>query len=605
MRGFSPIMAARKEVTISLISFLVLAILGLWLGLFYRLPALDQRPMHTDEAILGMKLADYWQEGRFEYDPKDYHGPALHQTAMAWGWLSGWGEPSTWTDADLRMVAVLCGIGVMLSGFLFADALGRHGVVLALLMTAVSPMMVYYGRYFIMEMQLTLLAALALGGFWRFSQGGSRLWLVLGGAAVGFAHATKETFVLNVAAAVAGWAVVRLLLGDFQPRKSNSLSLGSSQKKQRVAAPWAWVLVPAVLVSMASYSNGFQDWKAVQDSVMTYVSYLERSGGSGHEKPWHYYLTLLFWRRDGLVWSEAMIVVLGLLGMLHAVAGEHRSPARQALLVFLSVYTLALTGIYSLLSYKTPWCILSAQHTLTLLAGTGAAWLWTLLGGRVGRMFFHAAFGLGIYFLCVQSKFVTHEYRADQRNPYAYSHTSTDLLRLVKEVRAVAAELGEGFSAQVINRDSGWPLPWYWRSLPRVGYQTSVPSVVDAPVIIVEVELLPVLKAALGGQAAAYTESGPYGLRPGLYLSLLVKKVRAPEPRPVAPVIPQAAEPAPAAPIPAGTSLLPGDAASSLSTVPGTLAAPPMLLPDVPVLPALPGASAAPAPAPPAEPARP
>jgi predicted membrane-bound mannosyltransferase len=95
--------------------------------------------MHTDEAILGTKLADYWQSGHFQYDPKDFHGPALHQSAIAWGKLTGWGDPSTWTEADLRFVAVLCGLGVMLCVFLFADVLGRLGTALALMMTAVSP----------------------------------------------------------------------------------------------------------------------------------------------------------------------------------------------------------------------------------------------------------------------------------------------------------------------------------------------------------------------------------------------------------------------------------------------------------------------------------
>lgn len=107
-------MAARKEVTITFLSFLVLILLGLGLGFFYRLPGLESRPMHTDEAILGMNLAYYWQTGRFQYDPKDFHGPALHQSAIAWGKLTGWGDPSTWTEADLRFVAVLCGLGVML-----------------------------------------------------------------------------------------------------------------------------------------------------------------------------------------------------------------------------------------------------------------------------------------------------------------------------------------------------------------------------------------------------------------------------------------------------------------------------------------------------------
>lgn len=566
------LMAVRKEVTISLFSFLILVLLGLGLGFFYRLPGLERRPMHADEAILGVKLADYWQSGHFNYDPKDFHGPGLHQTTIAWGRLTGWEtDPAAWTEQDLRFVVVLTGLGVMLSVFLFADALGRLGTALALMMTAVSPMMVYYSRYFIMEMQLTLLMALTLGCFWRHSQGGGRLWLVLGGMALGFAHATKETFIINVAAALAGWVVARVVVGEFSPRQSNSLSLMSRSKKRELSAPWAWVLVPALLVSVASYSGGFQDWKAVQDSALTYANYLERSGGSGHEKPWHYYLTLIFWRRDGLVWSEAMIGGLGLVGMLNAFLGEHKSTARQAFLVFLSGYTAVLFVIYSLLSYKTPWCILAAQHSLTLLAGVGASWFWSACRGGIARLVYKVAIGVGLYFLCGQSKFANEEYRADQRNPYVYSHTTTDLMRLVAEVEKVAADQGAGFSAQVINRDSGWPLPWYWRALPKVGYQTELPEQVEASVIIVDADQLPALKVRLGDKAAAYTETGPYGLRPGVHLWLLVSREKAA-------ATTRSVETAPVSlPVPSGDM-----------PAPSTISTPPTLTPNVQVLPALP-----------------
>lgn len=575
-------MATRKEISISIFSFLFLAFLAVGLGFFYRMPSLDRRPMHADEAILGMKLADYWQDGHFEYDPKDYHGPALHQVSTTWGKITAWGDPSTWTDGDLRLVVALTGFGVMLSALLFAGPLGRLGTALAMLMTAVSPMMVYYSRYFIMEMQLTLLVILTLGCFWRFSQSGGRLWLVLGGMALGFAHATKETFIINVGAALAGWIVARVLIGDFQPRKSNSLSLSSSRSKKGVSAPWVWVLIPALLVSVASYSGGFRDWKAVQDSFFTFGHYFVRSEGSGHEKPWHYYLTLLIYQKNGLIWSEAMIVVLGLVGMIYSLVGEFKNTARQALLVFLSVYTLALLAVYSLLSYKTPWCILSAQHSLTLLAGAGAGWLWTVFTGRISHLLFTIAISSGLWFSCWQTKFANDEYRADQRNPYAYAHTSTDLIRLVNEVKTIAAERGESFSAQVINRDSGWPLPWYWRALTKVGYQMEVPEQISSPVLIVDAEQLEQVKSALGDRAASYTESGPYGLRPGVYLTLLVQKEKAPEPQPVAPVIPPVSS-APAAPSASS------EPSSPIAPPAGTLNAAPTLTPSSPVLPVLPG----------------
>jgi uncharacterized protein (TIGR03663 family) len=552
---FTTQMSSRKEVSITRISFLFLVLLALGLGAFYRFPGLDRRPMHTDEAILGMKLADYAQSGHFHYDPNDYHGPALHQVSLIWAKVAGWGDPTSWTEHDLRVVAVICGMLLLTVTLLFADVLGRLATAMAMLMCAVSPMMAFYSRYFIMEMQLTLLVALTLACFWRYSQNGGRLWLIAGGCCLGFQHATKETFILNIAAALAGWLIARALIGDFQAAKSSGLRLSSSSNNSRPTKVWLWVLIPAIFISIASYSGGFHDWKAVQDSLMSYANYFQRSDGSGHEKPWHYYLSLIFWRKDTLVWSEAMIGGLGLVGMLYAFVGDFKSKAHQAFLVFLSIYTLALFFGYSILSYKTPWCILSAQYSLTLLAGSGAGWIWTWLGGSVTRLIYKLALGLGIWHLCYLTSITTGSnaalpYEADSRNPYVYSHTSPNLLRLLEEVKKIRAERApESPDIQVINQDSGWPLPWYWRAEKNVGYQTTIPEKLTASVIIVDSEQLPAVRSLLEGRD--YRERGPFGLRPGVLVSILVEKVYAPESKTVAPVHPD--KPSPSLGVPEGT----------------------------------------------------
>ncbi|TDU72836.1 uncharacterized protein (TIGR03663 family) [Prosthecobacter fusiformis] len=582
-------MPPRKEVTLSLVAFLLLVFLALGLASHYRFAGLDLRPMHTDEAILGVKLGEFWNTGHFQYDPSDFHGPGLHQTSMLWGKMTGWGAPETWTEADLRLVAVLCGMGVLLTTLLFADALGRYGTAVAMLLTAVSPMMVFYSRYFIMEMQLVLLVSLSLGCFWRYSQGGTRLWLLVGGCALGFQHATKETFVLNVAAAFVGWAAARSMVGEFEPRKSSSFRIGPSRSKGRPSRPWLWVAIPAAVVSVAAYSNGFRDWHNVQDSFTTYLNYLERSGGSGHEKPWHYYLMLLFWHKDTLVWSEALICGLAVIGMIYSVAGDfQKTPGRQPFLVFLSVYTLALLGGYSILSYKTPWSILSAQHSLTLLAGVGAAAMWSrVMPGKFMRLLFNIGLLVGIWHLCLQSMRLTgtsgnpqFDYSADARNPYVYSHTQKSLLKMMGEVEAYVKKQDAEVKIQVITRDSGWPLPWYWRTWKNVGYQETVPETVDADVIVADAEFYDEVKTRL--PADAYTEHYPFGLRPGIILTLLLKKPVAPAPEPVpAPAPLDSVQPANNAPPP-----LPPE---------GTLSAPPSFSPS---LPAMPGSTLVPLPQP-------
>lgn len=566
-------MPPRKEATLSLPAFLLLVLGALALGTFYRIPHLDRRPMHTDEAVLGIKLAEFWQTGVFKYDTTDYHGPAIHQVSRLWGMLSGWGEPSTWAESDLRGLIAFLGLGLILLTLLFYDALGRMGTALAMVLTAVSPMMVYYSRYFIMEMQLTVLVAIMLASFWRWSQGGTSLWLLLAGCALGFQHATKETFILNVGAVFCGWVAARVWVGDSPSASQSRLSFGSSRssRSSRTSRPWLWIVIPAIIISVASFSLGFKDWEAVKDSVLTYFDYFERGQGSGHEKPWHYYLTLIFWRKDTLVWSEAMIGGLALIGIIHAFFGDHyRNPARQAFLVFLSIYTLALLTVYSLISYKTPWSILCAQHGLILLAGVGGGAIWAALPGRFTRGLFHLLIAAGLYHLCAQTMRITGthanpqlEYSADSRNPYAYSHPPKSLYKLLDLVSSHIRGREQTATLQIIQQDTGWPLPWYWRNLPRAGWQTTVPETLDADVIVVEAESYDAVKAKLRPQD--YLERSPFGLRPGVIVSVFLRQAAA------APVS-RGLQPAPPVQLsPSGTLSAPPTFSPTLPPIPGMM----------------------------------
>ena len=507
--------------SLGLFGLTIFTIVSLALGAYYRFPSLGERPMHTDEAILAIKSAEFQETGHFKYDPSDFHGPGLHDVTLVWSKLAGWGDSSTWTETQLRTVTVLSGLLLLLSTLLLRDALGRLGTGLAMLLISISPMMVYYSRYFIMEVPLVLFITLSIAAMWRYSQGGGRWWLVLAGLALGMQHATKETFAINVVAAMIGFIVAKSMVGNFSPRRGG-FDIGP--QRGRTARPWLWVIVVAIITSIAIYSGGFKDWQAVKDSATTYLSYLQRSTGSGHEKPWHYYFTLIFWRKDGLIWSEAMIGGLGIVGMLYAFIGNHMKNApRQAFLIFLSVYTFILFTIYSFLAYKTPWSILSAQHALTLLAGVGASAIAESLTGKFSRLAFKIAFGFGLYHLIAQTNIAIHLYAADSRNPYVYSHTSSNLLTLlpkVRELQKIAPD--DSFNVLVVNRDAGWPLPWYWRDIKTVHYTTTIPETIDARVIVAELDMQPALEAKFAGKT--YTMQGPFGLRPGVMLNMWVEQ---------------------------------------------------------------------------------
>src|ERR1043165_1774157 len=130
---------------------LLLAIAG---ALALRLPQLDSRPLHNDEAVNAVKVTELWQHGCYAYDPDEYHGPALHYFSLPLLWLSGPKDSDQLAGATLRLVTVAFGAGLLLLLLLFADGLDRTALIWAGVLLAVSPAMVFYSRYFIHEMLL-------------------------------------------------------------------------------------------------------------------------------------------------------------------------------------------------------------------------------------------------------------------------------------------------------------------------------------------------------------------------------------------------------------------------------------------------------------------
>jgi hypothetical protein len=174
-----------------------------------------------------------------------------------------------------------------------------------------------------------------------------------------------------------------------------------------------------------------------------------------------------------------------------------------------------------LISYKTPWCLLSFWHGMILVAGVGAA---TLLRS-VQQRFLRLAMGLlllaGVGHLAWQARLASGPYAADPRNPYVYAQTSPDLLNLVRQVQALARVHPQGnqMLVKVMVTDSDfWPLPWYLRNLKQVGWWDQVPPNPFAPVMIVGAKL----QAGLD-EKKTHVMVGYFQLRPQVFLELYVE----------------------------------------------------------------------------------
>ena len=94
-----------------------LAVLVIFAGaLAFRLPKLDTRPLHNDEAVNAIKVAELWGQGRYKYDPDEYHGPTLHYATVPFLVLSGTRDANELPDKALRYATVFFGAGLIFAG---------------------------------------------------------------------------------------------------------------------------------------------------------------------------------------------------------------------------------------------------------------------------------------------------------------------------------------------------------------------------------------------------------------------------------------------------------------------------------------------------------
>ena len=438
--------------------FALWMLLAAVLALGLRSVALDSRPMHNDEANNALKFRDLWDGSGYRYDPDEFHGPTLAYSTLLWEKLTLAGDFARFSEARLRSLTVLFGVGLVLLLFLVSDGLGRNATLAAAFLTALSPALVYYSRDYIHETLFVFFLFLILAAGWRYSQSGKIAWILLAGAAIGLSQATKETFVFNIAAIMGALLLNELvpIPGAAPPPKKNLFCAALL-----VAAGLVWMLVAVVL-----FSSFFSNSSGPLDAARTYLIWFQRAkGASPHIYGWSFYWErlLFFHRSGGPIWSEALILLLAVCGGIAAFARRGLPGASRAFVRFLVFYTAILALIYTVLPYKTPWSALGFWHGVILLAGAGVAAM------------------AAMAHLAVQAwqSSVNMEYAADPRNPWVYAQTSPGLLDLVDEVEAVAqaSPNGRGVYISVIAPgDDYWPLPWYFRAFGNVGYFDKVPG---------------------------------------------------------------------------------------------------------------------------------
>jgi len=485
-------------------------------AILFRVVRLDLRPMHHDEANQAVKFGDLLEKEEYTYDPIEHHGPTLYYFSLPVAWVSTGKSFAALDEGMLRLVPALFGVGILLLLLLFKDGFSRSAILFSGIFVAISPVMVFYSRFYIQETLLVFFLLGAIAASWRYHIKRTWGWAAATGLFIGLMYATKETCIIAFGALFMGLLLARIFtkepMGE-KPRLSHGFILLGS----------------AFLMAFLLFSSFFQNPKGIVDSVFSFQSYFGKAGEVGfHSYPWPYYLKMLTFSRfgSGPVWSEAFILLLAVIGSVAAFKPKWIKDLSPLFMRFIFFFTILATAVYSLIPYKTPWNMLPFFIGIILLAGNGAAFLldrsknlaaWTL----ILLILFAGVFHLG--YQAYRANFRLH---ADSRNPYVYAQTSTDFLNLVQRVEDIARlhpQQKDMLIKVITHPDEAWPLPWYLRGFSQVGYWQATDEagpLEDVPFIISSIDKMENMRTKL--QETHQSEF--FGLRPEVLLAVHIRK---------------------------------------------------------------------------------
>src|SRR5512139_262553 len=185
----------------SRVVFVFVVAAALALALAFRLAGPDLRPMHHDEANQAVKFGALLETGEYRYDRNDHHGPTLYYFTLPSAWIRGQTTLASLDERTLRVVPALFGAGLILLLPLLGEGLGRTAVATSALLTALSPALTYYSRFYIQESLFVFFALAFLIALGRSAERPRAWWGLGAGAFAGLAYSTKETSLIVLLAA--------------------------------------------------------------------------------------------------------------------------------------------------------------------------------------------------------------------------------------------------------------------------------------------------------------------------------------------------------------------------------------------------------------------
>jgi predicted membrane-bound mannosyltransferase len=250
-----------------------------------------------------------------------------------------------------------------------------------------------------------------------------------------------------------------------------------------------------------------RNWSVFADLLHAIPRLAVRAGGEGHEKPFGYYFHLL----------DPMLVLslVAAAGVYAAICDAFSGTRKPGLL--LVIYALAVFLIYSAIPYKTPWLALNLWLPLALLCSSGVAAFLEQFKNPAGRWGVGIAGAFLLAVLATQTKLLVFDQPADEKNPYAYAHTGEDLLRLPGRLEELTRQNKIPNPRIAVVAADAWPLPWYLRKFPTVGFWQPGQETGDADFFITTTDVSDTLAARLRNFRPEF-----FGVRPNVLIILWI-----------------------------------------------------------------------------------
>jgi uncharacterized protein (TIGR03663 family) len=521
---------ARRGELISAAAFLAAVAVAIFLRFYW----ISIKPFHHDESVNSYFLLDLWRNGNYKYNPENYHGPTLYYFAIAA--VKAFGI----NDFALRFTPAVWGGLTVVALWPVRRLLGLVGTPVAAMMIALSPGLVYFSRDFIHESSFGFFSLAIVVCAWRFAETKKFTWLALGAAAAGLLFATKETAIITAvvfvlaALCAAVWDIGRRMMMSQSGLQPGALLSELSQDTREILPSLDYLgagLIIFLFINVIFYSSFFTNWPGVPDAVRSVLMWTGRGvGGKEHAHEWHYY--------GGIMLKLELPLLAG--AVIGSVAALWRG-TRFGLFVF--AWAAGISLGYSLISYKTPWLMVSLLIPLAMLCGVAAevifsnlrlaslrlVWLAIVIAALIpcARMAWqqnihHPADNnntLG-YFRALG---VRRQWRpwTDTQYGYVYAQTDPGTLELEKAIREAADKMPFGKKTNVyVASPDYWPLPWYLRDYEGVIYAGTLPMELTAPIVVAA----PNQREQIEGMLGAPFRSSVYTLRPGVDLWLYVRE---------------------------------------------------------------------------------